>query len=62
MKADVMASSGPWLVHSKLTEYGATTIFLSATTIHTSFTGSRLISEVNLVLAGLVLGWETTWE
>ena len=35
---------------------------LSATTIHTSCTGSRLISVVNLVLAGLVLRWEITWE
>ncbi len=34
----------------------------SATIIHTSCTGSRLISEVNLVLACLVLGWVTTWE
>jgi hypothetical protein len=35
---------------------------ISVTTIHTSSTGSRSISEVNLVLADLVLGWETTWE
>ncbi len=35
---------------------------LSATTIHSSFTGSRPISEVNLELAHVVLGWGTTWE
>ncbi len=34
----------------------------SATTIHSRFTGSRLISEVNSELACLVLGLETTWE
>lgn len=26
------------------------------------YTGTRSISEVKLVLARLVLGWETTWE
>ena len=26
------------------------------------YTGSRLISEVKLLLAQLVLGWGTTWE